>query len=112
MLPYTGHRGICPQIVALSVMAGKCAAPPMHRVRRHSIATMFCYQVVYNMPGNMRPCAWKEARHIVVAPFLADMYLDTEYWSGRNSGSVRSLALTPLSPLLNIHRDYGVDKVL
>src|SRR4029450_12999060 len=62
ILAYTSHREICPQIVALSVTASKYAALPLHRVHQHLIAAMFCYQFVYNMQGNMRPSAWKEAR--------------------------------------------------
>jgi len=49
MLAYPGHREICPQSVALSVTAGKCATLPMHRIRHHITTAMFCCQLVYNM---------------------------------------------------------------
>src|SRR5215475_11033527 len=66
MLAYTGHREICPQIVALSVTAGKYAALFLHRVHHHLISAMFYCQFVYNMQENMRLCAWKEARQTPV----------------------------------------------
>jgi hypothetical protein len=54
MLAYAGYRKIYPQIVALSVTAGKYAALPMHRVRHPLIMAMSYCQFVYNMSDHMQ----------------------------------------------------------
>ncbi len=53
---------------------------------RHIITTMFCCQLVYNVQGNMRPCAC----------WCYGAYPHSECWDWRKSGSERSLELTPL----------------